>query len=54
MNELDQKLTRIADLNDELRHLRTRHEMTAAQNASMFVKLEVTQPVLQMRTARLD
>ena len=41
MSELDEKLTRIADFGEELKQLKTRHEMTAAQNANMFVKLEV-------------
>ena len=41
MNELDAKLNRIADFADELKQLKTKHEMTAAQNANMFVKLQV-------------
>lgn len=45
MNELDAKLNRIADLADELKELKTKHEMTAAQNANMFVKLQVNLPI---------
>lgn len=42
MDELDAKLNRIADLADELKEMKTKHEMTAAQNANMFVKLQVS------------
>ena len=41
INEMDVKLSRIADLAEQLKELKTKHEMTAAQNANMFVKLQV-------------
>lgn len=51
IDEMDVKLSRIADLAEQLKELKTKHEMTAAQNVDMFVKLQVgpatqqTQPV---------
>ena len=41
IDEMDVKLSRIADLAEQLKELKTKHEMTAAQNANMFVKLQV-------------
>ena len=42
LDEMNVKLTAIADYGDELKQLKTRHEMTAKQNADAFVKLQVT------------
>jgi len=41
LDEMNVKLTAIADYGDELKQLKTRHEMTAKQNADAFVKLQV-------------
>ena len=41
MDELSAKLSAMADLNDELKQVKTKHEMTAKQNADMFIKLQV-------------
>ncbi|KAL3148389.1 DNA repair protein rad50 [Trebouxia sp. C0009 RCD-2024] len=40
MDELSAKLSAMADLNDELKQVKTKHEMTAKQNADMFIKLQ--------------
>ncbi|KAA6427219.1 MAG: DNA repair Rad50 [Trebouxia sp. A1-2] len=40
LDEMNVKLTAIADYGDELKQLKTRHEMTAKQNADAFVKLQ--------------
>lgn len=41
MEELSAKLSTMADLDDELKQVKTKHEMTAKQNADMFIKLQV-------------
>lgn len=41
MDELSAKLSTMADLDDELKQLKTKHEMTAKQNADMLIKLQV-------------
>lgn len=41
MEELSAKLNKMADLDDELKQVKTKHEMTAKQNADMFIKLQV-------------
>lgn len=41
MDELSAKLSAMADLNDELKQVKTKHEMTTKQNADMFIKLQV-------------
>lgn len=41
MDELSGKLSAMADLDDELKQLRTKLEMTAKQNADMLIKLQV-------------
>lgn len=41
MEELSAKLNTMADLDDELKQVKTKHEMTAKQNADMFIKLQV-------------
>lgn len=41
LDEINVKLTAIADYGDELRQLKTKHEMTANHNAAAFIKLQV-------------
>lgn len=41
MEEVSAKLNTMADLDDELKQVKTKHEMTAKQNADMFIKLQV-------------
>lgn len=41
MEELSAKLNTMADLDDELKQVKTKHEMTAKQNADIFIKLQV-------------
>ena len=40
MDELSSKLSAMADLDDELKQLRTKLEMTAKQNVDMLIKLQ--------------
>ena len=49
MEELSAKLNTIADLDDELKQVKTKHEMTAKQNADMFIKLQVQTHVCTSR-----
>ena len=48
LDEVDAKLNAMADLADELKQLRTKHEMTAKQNADMLIKLQVMQRCCQI------
>ena len=41
MEELSAMLNKMADLDDELKQVKTKHEMTAKQNADMIIKLQV-------------
>lgn len=52
MDELSAKLSAMADLNDELKHLKTKHKMTAKQNAEMFIKLQVWFQICSSTTLR--
>ena len=41
LDEINVRLTAIADYGDELKQLKTKHEMTAKQNAAALIRLQV-------------